>query len=119
MAQAAEGAQLWADCIAARRLEYTDAAAARIDEFQTADPADFLPTPPEALPAEQLEQLEAAPDLGGAPRPWVRVDRRARMLRPEGRLVVPREEWERLNLNEHWAVKFVKSLLPWVVVPGR
>ena len=85
-----------------------------VRRFATADAADFCAAPPEALPAEHLE---AAMGEGAAGR-WVRVARRPG-LRPEGRLVVPREEWVTLEAGTHPLLQFWLSLLPWAVPPPR
>ena len=107
----------WADLFAAREHAYpTGGAAAKVDEFWDADPADFAPTPPDALPAEQIEMLEAALGDGPVGR-WVRVAPRAHQLRPEGRLVVPRDEWVTLDAKTPWYLQFFLSLLPWTVPP--
>ena len=92
-----------------------------LDEFASADAADFLPAPPDALPADQLEELEAAGNLGVGVRQWVRVARRPNALERQamGRLVVPREEWVELDRSRHPVVQFFLSLLPWVVVTRR
>ena len=114
--EALEVKRLWADLQAVREHEYgTAAVSGQLDEFASADPDDFAPTPPDALPADQLEQLEPAGALGAAPRQWVRVARR--QLRPEGRLVVPRDEWRELDAATHPFVQFFVSLLPWTVAP--
>ena len=83
-------------------------------ELRAVDGADFEPTPPAALPAEQLE---AARGEGAAGR-WVRV-RQPPRLRPEGRLVVPRDEWVELRSDTHPLLQFWYSLLPWTVAPSR
>lgn len=103
----------WADLRAARAAEWPpDGAHMRTDEFASAHTDDFLPQPPDALPAEQVEELEAAAGdgiIGGAR--WVR----RRALRPEGRLVVPRHEWTTLNPATPAVLQFFYSLLPWAM----
>lgn len=121
-----ETRRLWADLTAAREHEYGPGSGAhRIDEFASAEPTDFLPKPPDALPADQLADLDMAADLGANARQWVRVARQpgrgdaggwAAGLRPEGRLVVPRAEWVELDQSASPFVRFLRSLLPWVVV---
>ena len=124
-AEAVEIGRMWSDLMTIREHEYGPASASyTFDEFRSADIADFKPTPPDALPAEHLEQLEAAEDLGGAPRQWVRVQRRqvmnAQQRAEMGRLVVPREEWMELDTrNTHPLLLFFYSLLPWAVAPRR
>jgi hypothetical protein len=117
MAQGAEVGRLWRDARAATTAEYVECASSRHDEFASADPADFPPTPPDALPPEQLENLEAAADLGVAARQWVRARQMPHQLRPHGRLVLPREEWVVIDRTMHPVLKFFYSLLPWVVAP--
>ena len=118
-----EARRLWADLAALREAEYGPGSRAfRVDEFVGADVADFVPTPPEALPAEELEGLEAAADLGARGRQWVRAAQRPDALQRQlqrqmmGRLVVPRDEWVELDRTRHPIAQFFHSLLPWVVV---
>jgi hypothetical protein len=122
-AEQCEARRLWADLATVREREYGEGSRAFVvDEFAGADVADFAPTPPDALPAEQLEELEMAADLGRAARQWVRAAHRPdafqRNLQRQmmGRLVVPREEWVELDRTRHPIVQFFHSLLPWVVV---
>lgn len=94
--------------------EYGEASRA-IDEFALADPDDFEPTPPAALPEDLLPQPGDAAAAGGRWRP-------VRAPRPAGRLVVPREEWVVLERATGAAATFVtfwRSLLPWTVAPAR
>ena len=90
----------------------------------TSSQARTPPTSPSAArcpSADQLEELEAAGNLGAGVRQWVRVARRPNALERQamGRLVVPREEWVELDRSRHPVVQFFLSLLPWVVVTRR
>ena len=101
----------WLEARLVAACEYPAASSGQYDEFSSADLADFSASPPDPLPADQLE---AAVGQGAAGR-WVRhVERR---LRPEGRLVVPREEWLALDPATHPFKQFFLSLLPWAVAP--
>ena len=111
-----------------------------IDEFASAELHEFSDEPPPALPAELLP---AAGDAAGAA--VARAGRWARgalggggggggggagggdddgggwaaRLRPEGRLVVPREEWVPLDPATNPFLQFWLSLLPWRYAPPR
>jgi len=105
-------AMQWREAQLAVSCEYS-ASSARETELITVDVVDFEPQPPAALPDEHL----AFQRDGAAAGRWVRDQPAARALRPEGRLVVPRDEWVTLRPGTHPFLQFWYSMLPWTVAP--
>ena len=106
-------AMQWREAQLAVSCEYC-ASSAREKELITVDMVDFEPQPPAALPDEHLAFAQRD---GAAAGRWVRIPPAARALRPEGRLVIPRDEWVTLRPDTHPFLQFWYSMLPWTVAP--